>query len=191
MSSIFGNTVGNRISYVNSSNRECFYIQHSVVYIQIFLAQFNHSKKEERRKEKERKLTVKPRRAPPVYNWELLQLSKGTDVIGSGLRSRHFVKKNKTQTGKASQFILPSTLCFISDSLSHRASVRQALAKDETWVKSYFSKLLPLLQRQENSLLRLFPGVKLNDPPYPGNEQRLENTNKMICPPSESVFTVA
>ena len=79
MSSIFGNTVGNRISDVNSNNRECFYIQHSVVYIQIFLAQFNHLKKEERRKEKERNLTVKPRRAPPVYNWELLQLSKGTD----------------------------------------------------------------------------------------------------------------
>ena len=57
---------------------------------------------------------------------------------------------------------------FVPDSLSHRASVRQALAKDETWISSYFSKLMAMLQRQENSLLRLFPGSKLVDPPNPG-----------------------
>lgn len=54
------------------------------------------------------------------------------------------------------------------DSLSHRASVRQTLGKDEVWQKSYFRKLLPLLQRQDNSLLQLFPGATLKDPPANG-----------------------
>ncbi|KAL3858588.1 hypothetical protein ACJMK2_008860 [Sinanodonta woodiana] len=47
------------------------------------------------------------------------------------------------------------------DNLSHRASVRQTLAKDPDWIQNYFSKILPLLSRQQNSLLRLVPGSDL------------------------------
>ncbi|KAK3607379.1 hypothetical protein CHS0354_022539 [Potamilus streckersoni] len=50
---------------------------------------------------------------------------------------------------------------YFADNLSHRASVRQALAKDPDWIQNYFSKILPLLSRQENSLLRLVPGSDL------------------------------
>ena len=61
-------------------------------------------------------------------------------------------------------------LCLLfSDSLGHRASVRQALAKDEKWISSYFSKLLSLLQRQDNSLLKLVPGSTIRGPPSGGN----------------------
>ncbi|KAK6177984.1 hypothetical protein SNE40_012833 [Patella caerulea] len=38
------------------------------------------------------------------------------------------------------------------DSLSHRASVRKALSGDEEWAKNYFSLILPMLIRQDNSL---------------------------------------
>ena len=61
-------------------------------------------------------------------------------------------------------------LCpLFSDSLGHRASVRQALAKDEKWISSYLSKLLSLLQRQDNSLVKLVPGSTIRDPPSGGN----------------------
>ncbi|XP_064610784.1 protein NipSnap homolog 3B-like [Liolophura sinensis] len=43
------------------------------------------------------------------------------------------------------------------DSIAHRASVRQSLASDPEWTESYFSKILPHMNTQENSVLRLLP----------------------------------
>ncbi|XP_045191523.2 protein NipSnap homolog 3A-like [Mercenaria mercenaria] len=54
------------------------------------------------------------------------------------------------------------------DSLSHRAKVRQALAGDPEWVGNYFSKILPWMHRQENSLLKCLPGTAILDPPSNG-----------------------
>lgn len=54
------------------------------------------------------------------------------------------------------------------DSLSHRAKVRQALASDPEWVGNYFSKILPWMHRQENSLLKCLPGTTVLDPPSNG-----------------------
>ncbi|XP_052817824.1 protein NipSnap homolog 3A-like isoform X2 [Mya arenaria] len=54
------------------------------------------------------------------------------------------------------------------DSLKHRADVRQRLAGDPEWVGSYFSKILPWLQRQENDLLRCLPGTEVKDAPGSG-----------------------
>lgn len=41
------------------------------------------------------------------------------------------------------------------DSLNHRAEVRKALAADPAWIENYFSKILPMLQKQENSLCKM------------------------------------
>lgn len=54
------------------------------------------------------------------------------------------------------------------DSLSHRAEVRKNLAGDPAWVANYFSKILPWLQRQENSVLKCLPGTDIIYPPENG-----------------------
>ena len=54
------------------------------------------------------------------------------------------------------------TSCTISDSLDHRAKVRQALASDASWIANYFGKILPMMTRQENSLLVPNGEVNLN-----------------------------
>lgn len=54
------------------------------------------------------------------------------------------------------------------DSLSHRAKVRHALAGDPEWVANYFSKILPMMQKQENALYRCFPGTSVLQCPGKG-----------------------
>ncbi|XP_062600473.1 protein NipSnap homolog 3A-like [Saccostrea cucullata] len=41
------------------------------------------------------------------------------------------------------------------DSLKHRAGVREALAHDPNWLAQYISKIMPMLDRQDNVLLKL------------------------------------
>ncbi|XP_056008858.1 protein NipSnap homolog 3A-like [Ostrea edulis] len=41
------------------------------------------------------------------------------------------------------------------DSLKHRAQVRQALGNDPNWLSKYISKIMPMLGRQDNALLKL------------------------------------
>lgn len=48
------------------------------------------------------------------------------------------------------------------DSLDHRAKVRQALANDASWIANYFGKILPMMSRQENSLLVVNGELNLN-----------------------------
>ncbi|XP_061197392.1 protein NipSnap homolog 3A-like [Saccostrea echinata] len=41
------------------------------------------------------------------------------------------------------------------DCLKHRADVRQALGNDPDWLAQYIKKILPMLDRQDNALLKL------------------------------------
>ena len=45
------------------------------------------------------------------------------------------------------------------DSLEHRAQVRANLAGDKEWIERYFSKILPMMSSQENSVLSVIPDV--------------------------------
>lgn len=55
-----------------------------------------------------------------------------------------------------------------TDSLQHRAEVRQKLAGDPAWIGNYFSKILPWLQRQENDVLACLPGTNVIEAPGKG-----------------------
>ena len=56
----------------------------------------------------------------------------------------------------------------ISDSLEHRAQVRQTLASDSSWIANYFSKILPMMTRQENALLQPKGDLQLTQPEMKG-----------------------
>lgn len=51
------------------------------------------------------------------------------------------------------------------DCFAQRTAVRAALAKDEVWQSSYFSKAVQMLQAQENASARLLPWKPLQDKP--------------------------
>jgi len=48
------------------------------------------------------------------------------------------------------------------DSLEHRAQVRTNLAGDKEWIERYFSKILPMMSSQENSVLSVIPDVSFS-----------------------------
>ncbi|XP_060080675.1 protein NipSnap homolog 3A-like [Ylistrum balloti] len=54
------------------------------------------------------------------------------------------------------------------DNLTQRAAVRQALAGDSHWINSYFSKILPMMSRQENMLLQTVGDSSLVQPDLKG-----------------------
>ncbi|OWF38004.1 Protein NipSnap-like 3A [Mizuhopecten yessoensis] len=54
------------------------------------------------------------------------------------------------------------------DDLNQRAKVRQALADDPNWISSYFSKILPMMSRQENMLLQTVGDCYLVQPDLRG-----------------------
>lgn len=54
------------------------------------------------------------------------------------------------------------------DSLDHRAQVRQTLANDSSWIANYFSKILPMMTRQENALLQPKGDLLLTQPEMKG-----------------------
>lgn len=54
------------------------------------------------------------------------------------------------------------------DDLNQRANVRQALAGDSHWISSYFSKILPMMSRQENMLLHTVGDSNLVQPDLRG-----------------------
>lgn len=62
----------------------------------------------------------------------------------------------------------PCFYLFISDSLEHRAQVRQTLASDSSWIANYFSKILPMITRQENALLQPKGDLQLTQPEMKG-----------------------
>jgi hypothetical protein len=52
------------------------------------------------------------------------------------------------------------------DDLQHRQNVRTALVQDEPWMTEYMSHMRPMLQRQDNMLLRpMFPDYDFTSPP--------------------------
>ncbi|KAI8491165.1 negative regulation of ATP citrate synthase [Branchiostoma belcheri] len=57
------------------------------------------------------------------------------------------------------------------DNFSHRAAVRQALAADPEWVGKYFSKILPMLVKQENVVMHLMPWAEQKAPSKAGDQQ--------------------
>lgn len=54
------------------------------------------------------------------------------------------------------------------DSFAHRTAVRTALTQDEQWQEKYISKMLPLLEKQENEIAYLVPWCKLEKPEKEG-----------------------
>ncbi|CAH1270288.1 NIPSNAP3A [Branchiostoma lanceolatum] len=61
------------------------------------------------------------------------------------------------------------------DSFSHRAAVRQALAKDPEWASKYFSKILPMLVKQENAAMHLMPWSEQKVPSKAGGVYELRS----------------
>lgn len=49
------------------------------------------------------------------------------------------------------------------DSLEHRAQVRINLAGNKEWIDRYFSKILPMMSSQENSVLSVIPDVTFSN----------------------------
>jgi len=60
-----------------------------------------------------------------------------------------------------------------TDSLEQRASVRQNLAGDPEWINKFFSKILPWMQKQENSVIRCYPGTDIMYPETKGEFEHL------------------
>ncbi|XP_065561838.1 protein NipSnap homolog 3A-like isoform X2 [Artemia franciscana] len=48
------------------------------------------------------------------------------------------------------------------ESLEQRGEVRTKLANDPRWISDYFSKILPMMSVQENSVCQLYPGTDLS-----------------------------
>ncbi|XP_019638376.1 PREDICTED: cyclic nucleotide-binding domain-containing protein 1-like [Branchiostoma belcheri] len=61
------------------------------------------------------------------------------------------------------------------DNFSHRAAVRQALAADPEWVGKYFSKILPMLVKQENVVMHLMPWAEQRTPSKAGGVYELRS----------------
>ncbi|XP_033754835.1 protein NipSnap homolog 3A-like [Pecten maximus] len=66
------------------------------------------------------------------------------------------------------------------DNLNQRAEVRQALAGDSHWISSYFSKILPMMSRQENMLLHTVGDSNLVQPDLRGVYE-LDTINQGSC----------
>ncbi|XP_035678394.1 protein NipSnap homolog 3A-like [Branchiostoma floridae] len=61
------------------------------------------------------------------------------------------------------------------DNFSHRAAVRQALAKDPEWVGKYFSKILPMMVKQDNVVMHLMPWSEQGVPSKAGGVYELRS----------------
>ncbi|XP_053159646.1 protein NipSnap homolog 3A isoform X2 [Hemicordylus capensis] len=54
------------------------------------------------------------------------------------------------------------------DSFAERTAVRKALGKDQEWQEKYMSRILPMLEKQENEITYLVPWCELGSPPKDG-----------------------
>nr|XP_028568584.1 protein NipSnap homolog 3B-like [Podarcis muralis] len=54
------------------------------------------------------------------------------------------------------------------ESFAQRSAVRTALAKDKEWQEKYMSRMLPLLDKQDNEIVYLVPWCELGSPPKDG-----------------------
>ncbi|XP_034996868.1 protein NipSnap homolog 3B isoform X2 [Zootoca vivipara] len=54
------------------------------------------------------------------------------------------------------------------ESFAQRSAVRTALAKDQEWQEKYMSRMLPLLNKQDNEIAYLVPWCELGSPPKDG-----------------------
>ncbi|XP_078608146.1 protein NipSnap homolog 3A-like isoform X3 [Branchiostoma floridae x Branchiostoma japonicum] len=61
------------------------------------------------------------------------------------------------------------------DNFSHRAAVRQALAQDPEWVGKYFSKILPMMVKQDNVVMHLMPWSEQGVPSKTGGVYELRS----------------